>query len=84
MCGIIVGNKKENIFYQKMLTMKKLLFGSMLFMLVAAYASNKDSKSPLAFAQSHWNNISDTVPQDTSDTTHKPDSLFLANFLAKN
>ena len=64
--------------------MKKLLFGSMVFMLVAAYASNKDSKSPLAFAQSHWNNISDTVPQDTSDTTDKPDSIFLANFLAKN
>lgn len=64
--------------------MKKLLFGSMMLMLVAAYASNKDNKSSYAFAQSNWNNISDTVPQDTSDTTHKPDSIFLANFLAKN
>jgi len=62
--------------------MKKLLFGSMLLMLVAAYASNKENKSTYAFAQR--NAITDTVPQDTSDTTHHPDSLFLANFLAKN
>lgn len=63
--------------------MKKLLFGSMMLMLVAAYASNKDNKSGLAFAQSTWNNIRDTVPKDTSDTTHMPDSLFIADLLAK-
>lgn len=68
----------------KALTMKKLLFAGMTLMLVAAYASNKDNKTSYAFAQSHWNNITDTVPQDTSDTTHKPDSILLANFLAKN
>jgi hypothetical protein len=65
--------------------MKKLLFGSMMLMLVAAYASNKDNKNGAAFAQSNWNNITDTVPKDTSDTTHKPpQSLFIANLLAKN
>ena len=63
--------------------MKKLLFGSMMLMLVAAYASNKDNKSGAAFAQSNWNNIRDTVPKDTSDTTHKPESLFIADLLAK-
>jgi len=61
--------------------MKKLLFGSMLLMLVAAYASNKDNKSGMAYAQSKWNNITDTVPKDTSDTTHHPDSLFLASVI---
>ena len=64
--------------------MKKLLFGSMMLMLVATYAANKNNKSALAFAQTKWNNITDTVPKDTSDTTHKPDSLFIANLLAKN
>ncbi|MEP6846109.1 MAG: hypothetical protein ABI861_08895 [Panacibacter sp.] len=63
--------------------MKKLLFGSMMLMLVATYASTKEKKSSLAFAQSTWNNLRDTLPQDTSDTTHKPDSLFLAGMLAK-
>ena len=64
--------------------MKKLLFGSMMLMLVATYAANKDNKSSAAFAKSNWNNITDTVPKDTSDTTHKPQSLFVANLLAKN
>jgi hypothetical protein len=53
----------------------------MLLMLVAAYASNKDNKSGMAYAQSKWNNITDTVPKDTSDTTHHPDSLFLASVI---
>lgn len=55
----------------------------MMLMLVAAYASNKDNKSNVAFAQSNWNNTRDTVPKDTSDTTHKPESLFIADLLAK-
>ena len=62
--------------------MKKLLFGSMLLMLVAAYAS-KDNNSGATFAKANWNNIKDTVPKDTSDTTHKPDSQMLADLLAK-
>jgi hypothetical protein len=63
--------------------MKKLLLGSMLLMLVAAYASNKgESKKVYAFDQRY--NTRDTVPKDTSDTTHKPNSLVIANLLAKN
>ena len=63
--------------------MKKLLLGSMLLMLVAAYASNKgESKKVYAFEQRY--NTRDTVPKDTSDTTHKPNSLVIANLLAKN
>ena len=56
----------------------------MMLMLVATYAANKDNKSGATFAQGNWNNIRDTVPKDTSDTTHKPQSLFIANLLAKN
>lgn len=63
--------------------MKKLLLGSMLFMLVAAYASSTGNKGASALAQSNWNNITDTVPRDTTDTTHKPPSLYLADLLAK-
>lgn len=62
--------------------MKKLLLGSMLLMVVAAFATNKETKKVYAFE--HKYSIRDTVPTDTSDTTHTPDSLFLAKMLAKN
>jgi hypothetical protein len=64
--------------------MKKLLFGSALLIGGVVYASIQSEKNSSAFVQSQWQNITDTVPRDTSDTTHKPDSLYLANFLAKN
>lgn len=65
---------ENNQFIKKNLTMKKLLFAGMLLLSVAAiHASSKDAtnKSGYGFAQSHWNNIKDTVPQDTTvtDTT---------------
>lgn len=62
--------------------MKKLLMGSMLLMVVAAFASNKESKNVYAFEQRY--NVKDTVPKDTSDTTHKPDLLLLEKLLSKN
>lgn len=64
--------------------MKKILFGSMLLIAGAAFALNSENNNSKAFSQNQFSNIRDTVPQDTSDTTDKPDSLFLANFLAKN
>lgn len=64
--------------------MKKLLLGSALLVAGATFALTTEAKSSEKLANHQWQNISDTTPQDTSDTTHKPDSLFLANFLAKN
>jgi hypothetical protein len=59
--------------------MKKLLFAGMLLMSVAAiHATNQkaDVKSSYAFAQSHWSNINDTIPNDSipSDTTVTTDT----------
>lgn len=51
----------------------------MLLMLVAAYASNKNDKSSIAFSHSQWN-TNDTVPKkDTSDTPHVAHVLVLAD-----
>ncbi|MBG9378065.1 hypothetical protein I5907_17640 [Panacibacter sp. DH6] len=61
--------------------MKKLLFAGMLLITGAAFAISSDKGTTGDFSQYAFNNIKDTVPQDTSDTTHKPDSIFLANIL---
>jgi hypothetical protein len=53
--------------------MKKLLIAGALLMSVAAIqASNQKGKTGLAFAQTQWSMVTDTVPKDTTDTTHKP------------
>ena len=53
--------------------MKKVLIAGALLMSVAAIqASKQTGKTGLAFAQSQRTSIIDTVPKDTSDTTHKP------------
>lgn len=53
--------------------MKKLLIAGALLMSVAAIqASKQTGKTGLAFAQANWNAVTDTVPKDTTDTTHKP------------
>ena len=52
--------------------MKKLLIAGALLMSVAAIqASKQTGKTALALSQAKWN-ITDTVPKDTTDTTHKP------------
>lgn len=51
--------------------MKKLLIAGALLMSVAAIQASKTEKTDLALAQAKWN-ITDTVPQDTTDTTHQP------------
>ena len=54
--------------------MKKLLIAGALLMSVAAIQASKQSgKTGLAFAQAQGTVITDTVPNDTSDTTHKPE-----------
>jgi hypothetical protein len=53
--------------------MKKLLIaGALLMSLAAIQASTEKGKTGLAFAQNQWTNVRDTVPKDTTDTTHKP------------
>ena len=53
--------------------MKKLLIAGALLMSVAAIqASKQNGKTGLAFAQAQWTTVRDTVPQDTTDTTHQP------------
>jgi len=60
--------------------MKKLLFAGMLLLSVAAiHASNNGGKNAYAlYGQdvmaniANRNFINDTVPKDTTDTTHKP------------
>jgi hypothetical protein len=71
--GTIIGNYAQTFFKLKKLTMKKLLIAGALLMSVAAIqASKQTGKTGLAFAQSNWNAVRDTVPQDTTDTTNKP------------
>ena len=63
--------------------MKKLLLGSSLLMLVAAYASNKNDKSSFAFSESRWN-TTDTVPKkDTTDTPHLANVVVLTELAKK-
>jgi hypothetical protein len=53
--------------------MKKLLIaGALLMSLAAIQASTEKGKTGLAFAQNQWSVVRDTVPNDTTDTTHKP------------
>lgn len=63
--------------------MKSLLLACTILTAGMVYASSVEGKKHAAYAADR-SVITDTVPRDTSDTTHKPDSIFLSQFLKKN
>jgi hypothetical protein len=64
--------------------MKHLLLACTILTAGMVYASNFEGKKQASYADDRRYIITDTVPRDTADTTHKPDSIFLTQFLKKN
>jgi len=64
--------------------MKNLLLACAILTAGVVYASNFQGERHANYAGDGKYIITDTVPRDTADTTHKPDSIFFSHFLKNN